>query len=108
MGTNAPSLPLIDTSDTVNGLLSFGLRKVGLGDSETSSDTDRIRIGAVFARINAAQVTETARVLRIEHNMTGIPHVRYDFTVHRADRVLECGPRILALPTFLKRFHPRP
>ncbi len=90
------------------GLLSSGLRKVGLGNSETSRDADRVRIGAVFARINAAQVTETTRVLRIEHNMTGIPHVRYDFTVHRADRVMECGPRILALPIFLKRFHPQP
>ncbi len=90
------------------GLISSGLRSLRRGISETASVADRVRIGAVFARINAAQVTETARVLRIEHNMTGIPHVRYDFTVHRAGRVLECGPRILALPSFLKRFHPQP
>lgn len=90
------------------GRLVSGLRRVGLGNSKSSGDVDRVQVGAEFTRINAAQVTETARVLRIEHNMTGIPHVRYEFTVHRAGRVLECGPRILALPTFLNRFHPRP
>ncbi len=94
--------------DRVFGRLSSGLRRIRRGNSESPSDVDRVQIGALFARINATQVTETARILRIEHHRTGIPHVRYDFTVHRAGRTLECGPRILALPTFLKRFHPQP
>ncbi|MFQ6018620.1 MAG: hypothetical protein ACE5KF_10535 [Kiloniellaceae bacterium] len=63
-----------------------------------------VRTGAVFARINETQVTETARVLSIEDHWTGIPHVRYLCRLHRSDRIFDDSPRTLALPSFLERF----
>ena len=67
-------------------------------------DWNDVQIGATFARINASQVMETACVLGIAEHEGGIPHVRYNCTLHRADRILDDGPRTLALPAFLARF----
>ena len=60
--------------------------------------------GATFARTSARQVIETARVLAIAEDEGGIPHVRYNCRIHRANRVFDDGPRTLALPSFLEHF----
>lgn len=68
-------------------------------------DQRQIKAGATFARMNARQVVETARILSIETRDGGVPHVRYNCRLHRAgSTVFEDGPRTLALPTFLERF----
>ena len=63
-----------------------------------------IRAGTMFARMTKTQVTETARVLGLTEDDVGIPHVRYDSRLHRADRTLDQGQRTLALLSFLSRF----
>lgn len=67
-------------------------------------DQAALKAGATFARINSAQVVETAKILSVAKHASGIPHVRYNCRLHRANRVFEDGPRTLALPTFLERF----
>jgi hypothetical protein len=67
-------------------------------------DPAALKAGATYARINAAQVVETAKILSVAEHSSGIPHVRYNCCLHRANRVFEDGPRTLALPTFLERF----
>jgi hypothetical protein len=64
----------------------------------------QVHPGAVFARINETEITETARVIGVEDHGSGIPHVRYKCRLHRSDRIYDDGIRTLALPTFLKRF----
>jgi hypothetical protein len=65
---------------------------------------EQVRAGAVFARINETEITETAHVIGVEDLGSGIPHVRYKCRLHRSDRIYDDGIRTLALPTFLKRF----
>jgi hypothetical protein len=78
--------------------------KSRFGARRGREDRNEVQIGATFARGSATQVMETACVLAIADHEGGIPHVRYNCTLHRADRVLEDGPRTLALPAFLARF----
>ena len=67
-------------------------------------DWNEVQIGATFARGSATQVMETACVLAIANPEGEIPHVRYNCTLHRADRTVVDVPRTLALPAFLARF----
>ncbi len=67
-------------------------------------DPGELHAGATFARLTKTQITETARVLGVVEDEGGIPHVRYDSRLHRADRTLDQGPRTLALLSFLNRF----
>jgi len=78
--------------------------KSRFGALRNHEDRGEVQIGATFARLNATQVMETACVLGVAEHEGGIPHVRYNCTLHRADRIFEDGPRTLALPAFLARF----
>lgn len=70
-----------------------------------SVDPDQIRAGTTFARENGQNVVETARVLCIDAPDGGVPHVRYNCRLQRASTIFEDGPRTLALPVFLERYH---
>ena len=78
--------------------------KSRFGALRRHEDSNEVHVGATFARISATQVMETACVLGVAEHEGGIPHVRYNCTLHRADRVFDDGPRTLALPAFLARF----
>ncbi len=78
--------------------------KSRFGALRGNEDRSEVQVGATFARINATQVMETACVLGVARHEGGIPHVRYNCTLHRSDRIYEDGPRTLALPAFLARF----
>lgn len=78
--------------------------KSRFGALNRSEDRNEVQIGATFARTSATQVIETACILSVAKHEGGIPHVRYNCTLHRADRIFEDGPRTLALPAFLARF----
>lgn len=67
-------------------------------------DRHEVQIGATFARPDAAQVMEPACVLGIAQPRGGLPHVRYDRTLHRAERLVEDGPRTRSLSALLARF----
>lgn len=78
--------------------------KSRFGALRRGEDHSEVHVGATFARISATQVMETACVLGVAEHEGGIPHVRYNCTLHRADRIYDDGPRTLALPAFLARF----
>jgi len=78
--------------------------KTRFGALRRNKELSEVQVGATFARLSATQVMETACVLGVAQYEGGIPHVRYNCTLHRADSILEDGPRTLALPAFLARF----
>lgn len=62
--------------------------------------------GGVFQRKHAHNLIETARVLAINEDQFGIPHVKYEVKFERAQergRAYE-GPRVLALTVFADSF----
>jgi len=67
-----------------------------------------LEIGMTLTRTLAYHVMETAHVLGIEEDVdSGVPHVRYLCRLQRAGTVFDAGPKTLALPAFLERFHDR-
>lgn len=68
-------------------------------------DFDGIRTGAVFRRVRRDNTIETAKVIAIDNDPFGIPHVRYEVVFGRADRApLAEGPRVLALKRFAETY----
>lgn len=71
-------------------------------------DIELIKAGGVFRYRGNDDYVETAQVLGITSDATGIPHVRYQVLVERPNmgRSIE-GPRLLNLRTFIERFSER-
>ncbi|HTI87778.1 MAG TPA: hypothetical protein VL966_14325 [Alphaproteobacteria bacterium] len=68
-------------------------------------DLEAIRTGSVFRRVRADRTVETAKVIAIDNDAYGIPHVRYEVVFGRPDRApLAEGPRILALSRFAETY----
>ena len=84
--------------------LKHGFRGLRGNWSKPGIDAGQIKAGATFARTGAREVTETARVICVEQHAGGVAHVRYACRLQHASRVLEAGPRTLALPAFIERF----
>ncbi|MEX2616738.1 MAG: hypothetical protein WD767_11630 [Alphaproteobacteria bacterium] len=59
-----------------------------------------IRPGSRFRKIHKDKTVETARVLTVATDMLGIPHVRYELVIERAQHRYVEEPRILALKIF--------
>ena len=70
-------------------------------------ERDDICQGAIFARINKERVLETAHIVDVVRNTSGIPHIRYTVSLGHPTPVFEDGPRTLALSSFLERFSAR-
>ena len=85
--------------------LSAALRKMRLTRARERPGKSPLSAGSTFARMGARQIVETARVLSIDDDNSGVPHVRYNCRIERENRVFDDGPRTLALPTFLERFN---
>ena len=86
------------------GYFGKKLRFTGASPGDERLDLSRLRTGATFARAGDQHVVETARILSVEDDTTGVPHVRYHCRLLRANRLFDDGPRTLAAPTFLERF----
>jgi hypothetical protein len=71
-------------------------------------DIELIKAGGVFRYRGNDGYVETAQVLGISSDATGIPHVRYQVLIERPNmgRLVE-GPRMLNLRSFLERFSER-
>jgi hypothetical protein len=65
---------------------------------------DSIACGDVFYRHMMLSLQEQAKVLRIEDDDQGIPHVHYEKTVLRTGYQEHAGPRVLALDIFERDF----
>ncbi len=63
-----------------------------------------VRPGARFRRTTGPAQTETARVLSVSPDRTGIPHVRYEVVIERSQRRMVDGPRLLSTQTFAKTY----
>jgi hypothetical protein len=72
------------------------------------SDIELIKAGGVFRYRGPENLVETAQVLGITSDATGIPHVRYQVMIERPylGRMID-GPRILNLRSFVERFSER-
>ena len=66
---------------------------------------EEVAVGAVFRRLCAGEVVETARVLSISRDPAGIPHVRFSIHYDRAEAADDL--RTLALATFASLFRER-
>ena len=63
-----------------------------------------VREGMSFARLIAANVTETARVLEVIRDSAGIPHIRYTVEVRDQSGRHDEGSRVLAQSSFLAMY----
>ena len=69
---------------------------------------DDVSNGEVFRRTNANRLFETAEVMSVSSDRTGIPHVRYRLRVGRPDRpAIDADERTLALSAFLEQYPER-
>ena len=71
-----------------------------------NSHLNDIREGVLFQRKHPHNMLETARVLSIDEDQFGIPHVKYEVKFEYAQergRAFE-GPRILALAVFATNY----
>ncbi|MCC3306144.1 hypothetical protein [Sneathiella sp. HT1-7] len=65
---------------------------------------DRIASGDIFYRRMMLSLREQARVLRVEDDDQGIPHVHYEKTVLRTGYQEHSGTNVLALAIFERDF----
>lgn len=72
------------------------------------SAIELIKAGGVFRYRGPEDHVETAEVLGITSDATGIPHVRYQVMIEQPllGRLVE-GPRMLNLRSFVERFNER-
>ena len=85
--------------------LAAALRKMRLTRARERAGKSALSSGTTFARTGARQIVETAQMLSIHDDNSGVPHVRYNCRIERENRIFDDGPRTLALPTFLERFN---
>ena len=71
----------------------------------TSKDVD-VRVGSTFRHSGPGNIIEFAKVLEIEPDAMGIPHVRYELMIERNQRRITDldTRRTLNLKTFSTRF----
>ena len=66
-----------------------------------------VAAGAEFRRDHGNDLVERARVLAVAEDPYGIPHVRFQMSYLRADRVEQQSVRVLALASFAERYRAR-
>ena len=71
-----------------------------------NAQMEAIKEGGIFHRQHSHNMIETARVLAVDEDQFGIPHVKYEVKFEYAresGRAFE-GPRILALAVFADNY----
>lgn len=66
------------------------------------NDQDVVKAGATFRRERPDHTVETAKVISVDPDSFGIPHVRYELVFEKPSmpsRIVD-GPRVLALEAF--------
>ena len=64
-----------------------------------------VRAGMSFARMIAANVTETAEVNEVVTDSSGIPHIRFTVWVRDQNGLHDEGTRMLSQTSFLNTYH---
>ena len=65
---------------------------------------DLVSTGSVYRRVWRNNTVETATVIAIDDYFCGIPHVRYQLSFGRDQRMFDEGPRVLALSSFTEQY----
>ena len=64
--------------------------------------------GCIYRRVRADRMVETAKVLDIQSDSLGIPHVRFQVTFGRVDGIPQRdGPRMLSVASFMQQYRER-
>lgn len=86
-------------------LPQVSLPQVSLPTKTDLSRPEEVAVGASFARLRTGDLMEIAKVLRIEENDNGIPHVRFVVTMRDRNGEYSDGPRTLGLEAFKRQFN---
>ena len=64
-----------------------------------------VQTGGIYRRVRAREnLVETAKVLSIENDSLGIPHVHFEVSISSPSRTCVHGARVLALQTFARQY----
>ncbi len=64
--------------------------------------------GCIYRRVRADRMVETAKVLDIQRDSLGIPHVRFQVMFGRVDGIPQRdGPRMLSVASFMQQYRER-
>ena len=63
-----------------------------------------VKAGAVYRRTYRGNIVETAKVISIDEDSFGIPHLRFKVCFERPDRKFLEDARVLALETFTRQY----
>ncbi len=63
-----------------------------------------VREGAVFQRKHSHNVVETAKVVSVQPDRTGIPHVWYEVSFARRDQQFPVEARLLSVTAFADHY----
>ncbi|MFQ5959658.1 MAG: hypothetical protein ACE5LF_09850 [Alphaproteobacteria bacterium] len=64
-----------------------------------------VREGNLYQREYDGRVVEIAKVVELYGDRAGVPHVRYELSYQRPTRADFEGLRVLALQSFVERYH---
>ena len=65
-----------------------------------------LEVGGLFSRMHELNITETAEVVAVSKDHSGVPHVRFNLISSLGPKVMDCGIKPLAVETFLKTYLP--
>lgn len=63
-----------------------------------------VSIGGLYECEFGGNVIEMARVISVEDDDMGVPHVRYRSVTYRGNEPTDRGPRLLGVDSFLRRY----
>lgn len=63
-----------------------------------------VSVGGLYEYEFAGNVIELARVVSVEDDDMGVPHVRYRSVSYRGSEISDRGPRLLGLESFLNKY----
>ena len=69
------------------------------------TEVEDVQAGSVYCRVHRDSIVETARVVSVEQDGLGIPHVRFNIFFERPDRKFLEDARVLALESFTAQYH---
>jgi hypothetical protein len=65
-----------------------------------------VEIGGTFSRSHELNIMETAEIVALCDDHSGVPHVRFNLISSLGPKVMDCGIKTLAVETFLQTYAP--
>jgi hypothetical protein len=70
-----------------------------------ATESRSVQIGGIYRHRPAGTAIETAEVIGLLDDRSGIPHVRFMVRIERQYRSVHDGPRTLSVTSFLKYYN---